>query len=53
MNPIEFLKKTNTVLISVLLVAALISGGYLFMRSRQGMSVIHVSVDSLSSHKKK
>jgi hypothetical protein len=52
MNPIEILRKTNTVLIFVLLVAALLLGGYLVIRSRQPINTIHVSVDSVRLHKK-
>ena len=35
MNPIEFLRKTNTILVFILLVAAIAAGGCLFMRSRK------------------
>lgn len=52
MDPIDFLKKTNTVLVSVLLVAVILVGGYLIARSRMPLRTIHVSVDSLRFHKK-
>ncbi len=52
MNPIEFLKKTNTVLIFVLLIGALALGGYLFVKLRKPMNPIQVSVDSLRLGKK-
>ena len=52
MNPIEFLKKTNTVLVFVLLVAAIVCGGYVIARSRKSNSTIPVSIDSVHIHKK-
>ena len=52
MNPIEFLKKTNTVLVFVLLVAAIVGGGYLIARSRKSNNTIPVSIDSVHIHKK-
>ena len=52
MNPIDFLKKTNTVLIFVLLVGTILVGGYLILRSRSPLASVHVSVDSLHFHKK-
>ena len=52
MNPIEFLRNTNTVLVFVLLVATILVGGYLFVRSRQPIDTIHVTVDSMRINKK-
>ena len=52
MNPIELLKKTNTVLVFVLLVAVLIIVGYLVARLRKPINTVHVSVDSLHIGKK-
>ena len=52
MNPIEFLKKTNTVLVFILLVAAIVCGGYVVARSRHSNNTIPVSIDSVHIHKK-
>lgn len=52
MSPIEFLQKTNTVLIFILLVAAIVFGGYVVKRSRKPINTIHVTVDSVRIHKK-
>jgi hypothetical protein len=52
MNLIYFLRKTNTVLIFVLLVAVILVGGYLIARPRIPLRTIHVSVDSMHFHKK-
>jgi hypothetical protein len=52
MNPIEILKKTNTVLIFVLLVGTIFFGGYLIKRSREPIKTVHVTIDSLRIHKK-
>ncbi len=52
MTPIEFIKKTNTVLIFVLLVGALVAGGFLIARLRKPITAVHVSVDSLHLGKK-
>ena len=52
MNPIEFLKKTNTVLLFILLVATLLCGGYLMRRSYKPLAVVHVAIDSARLHKK-
>ena len=51
MKPIEFLKKINTVLIFVLLVATLSVGSYLIAK-RKPINTVHVSVDSLRLGKK-
>jgi hypothetical protein len=51
MNPIEILKKTNTVLIFVLLVATLCTGGYVVMRSRKPVTTVHIAVDSVRINK--
>ena len=40
------------VLVFVLLVAMLLAGAYLIKRSRQPISTVHVSVDSVRIHKK-
>lgn len=52
MNPIEFLKKINVVLIFVLLVATIFFGGYLIKKLRRPIDTVHVTVDSISIHKK-
>jgi len=52
MNFIEFLKKTNTVLVFVLLLGTLLVGGYLIVWSRRPIHTVHVSVDSLTLSKK-
>ncbi|MCX5787131.1 MAG: hypothetical protein NTX64_01285 [Elusimicrobia bacterium] len=52
MKPIEFLKNTNTVLVFILLVGTILVGGYLIVKSRNPINSIHVSVDSMSFHKK-
>jgi len=52
MNLIELLKKTNTVLVFVLLVATILAGGYLIVKSRKPINTVHVSIDSVQLHKK-
>ena len=52
MKPIEFLKKINTVLVFVLLIATLSAVGYLIARLRKPIDTVHVSVDSLHLGKK-
>jgi hypothetical protein len=52
MNPIEFLKKANTVLVSVLLVGTLVIGGYLINRSRKPIACVHVAIDSARMNNK-
>ncbi len=52
MKPIEILKKTNTVLIFILLVAAISLAGYLIVRLRKPINMVHVAVDSLHVGKK-
>ena len=52
MNPIDFLRKANIVLVFVILVAIILVGGYLIVKSRKPMNTIHVSVDSVRLHKK-
>ena len=52
MNPIEFLKKTNTVLVFVLLIAAIVGGSYQIAKSRKSNNTIPVSIDSVHIHKK-
>jgi hypothetical protein len=51
-NPIEFLKKANTVLVFILLVAAIVCGGYVVARLRHSKNTIPVSIDSVHIHKK-
>jgi hypothetical protein len=46
MNPIELLKKANTVLVFVLLVGTILVGGYLINRSRMPTPCVHVAIDS-------
>jgi len=53
MNIIDFLKKMNTVLIFILLVAAVFLAGYLISRLRKPISMVHVAVDSLHVGKQK
>lgn len=53
MKLIEVLKKTNTILAFILLVTALFLAGYLMMRLRKPLTVVHVAVDSLRVGKKK
>lgn len=52
MNLIEFLRKANTVLVFILLVAAILCGGYWIARSRKSNNAIPVSIDSVHLHKK-
>jgi hypothetical protein len=52
MHPIDFLKKTNTVLLFVLLVSVIVGGGYLILRSQRPVNPIHISVDSVRVNKK-
>ena len=52
MNPFEILKKANTILIFILLVGAICTGGYLIKRLQKPMTTVHVSVDSVKLHKK-
>jgi len=52
MKPIEFLKKINTVLIFILLLGAVIFGGYLIFRGK-ALNSVNVSVDSLHLGDKK
>ena len=52
MNPVEFLKKANVVLVFILLVAAILCGGYLMAKSRKSNTTIPVSIDSVQIHKK-
>ncbi len=53
MKPFEFLKKTNSVLVCILLVTAIFLAGYLILRLRKPINTVHVSVDSLHVGKKK
>jgi hypothetical protein len=52
MKPFEFLKKTNTVLIFILLVGAITIAGYLIVKLQKPMDTVHVAVDSLHVGKK-
>ena len=52
MTLIEFLKKSNTVLVFILLVTAIILAGYLILRLRNPINTVHVAVDSLHVGKK-
>jgi len=52
MKPIEFLKKTNTVLVFILLVIVITVAGYLIYRFRKPVNTVHVAVDSLHVGKK-
>jgi len=48
----DFLKKTNTVLVFILLIAAIALVGYMIVRLRMPVNMVHVSVDSLHVGKK-
>ena len=53
MKLIEVLKRTNTILVFLLLVTALSIAGYLIVRLQKPIDTVHVSVDSLHLGKKK
>jgi hypothetical protein len=52
MKLIEYLKKTNVVLVFILLVTAIFLTGYLIVKLGKPMNSVHVSVDSLHLGKK-
>lgn len=47
MDPIEFLRKTNTVLIFILLIAAILFAGFLMARLHNPITTVNVNIDSM------
>ena len=52
MDKIEFIRKVNVVLVFVLLVAAIVGGGYVIARSGKSHNTIPVSIDSVHLRQK-